>query len=60
MKLNLIKKGFKNLWSNSLQESENDEPLIPTKNGGTCLQRINMSKKEAYSFSLFYGRLVLY
>jgi len=43
-----IYKGFKNLWSNSLQGGENDEGLTPTKDGGTCLRRLSMFRKEVY------------
>ena len=35
MKLNFINRSFMNLRSNFFQEGENDDPLIPTKDGGT-------------------------
>ena len=54
MKSNTMKKGFKNLQSNSLQERENDELLTPAKDAGTCLGKINMFRKETSSPSFFY------
>ena len=41
-------KGLKNLWSNSLQEGEDDERLTLTNDGGTCLRRLSMFRKEVH------------
>ena len=41
-------KGLKNLWSNSLQGEEDDEGLTSTKDGGICLRRLNMFRKEVH------------
>jgi len=46
IKSSSIYKGLKNLWSNSLQGGEHDEGLNPTKDGGTCLRRLSMFRKE--------------
>ena len=43
-----IYKGLKNLWSNSLQEGEDDEGLTLTKDEGTCLRRLSMFRKEVH------------
>ena len=43
-----IYKGLKNLWSNSLQEGEDDEGLTPTKDEATCLRRLSMFRKEVH------------
>jgi len=43
-----IYKGLKNLSSNSHQEGEDDEGLTPTKDGGTCLRRLSMFRKEVH------------
>ena len=48
IKSSSIYKGFKNLWSNSLQGGEDDEGLTPTKDGGTCLRRLSMFRKEVH------------
>ena len=48
IKSSSIYKGLKNLWSNSLQGGEDDEGLTPTKDGGTCLRRISMFRKEVH------------
>ena len=39
IKSSSIYKGLKNLWSNSLQGGEDDEGLIPTKDGGRHMLR---------------------
>jgi len=43
-----IYKGLKNLWSNSLQGEADDEGLTPTKDGGTCLRRLSMFRKQVH------------
>ena len=48
IKSSSIYKGLKNLWSNSLQAWEDDEGLTPTKDGGTCLRRLSMFRKEVH------------
>ena len=48
IKSSSIYKGFKNMWSNSLQGGEDDEGLTPTKDGGTCLRRLSMFRKEVH------------
>jgi len=48
IKSSSIYKGLKNLLSNSLQGGEDDEGLTPTKDGGTCLRRICMFRKEVH------------
>ena len=48
IKSSSIYKGLKNLWSNSLQEGEDDEGLTPTKDEGTCLRRLSMFRKEVH------------
>ena len=48
IKSSSIYKGLKNLWSNSLQEGEDDAGLTPTKDGGTCLRRLSMFRKEVH------------
>ena len=48
IKSSSIYKGIKNLWSNSLQGGEDDERLTPTKDGGTCLGRLSMFRKEVH------------
>jgi len=48
IKSSSIYKGLKNLWSNSLQGGEEYEGLTPTKDGGTCLRRLSMFRKEAH------------
>jgi len=48
IKSSSIYKGLKNLWSNSLQGREDDEGLTPTKDGGTCLRRLSMFRKEVH------------
>jgi len=48
IKSSSIYKGLKNLWSNSVQEREDDEGLTPTKDGGTCLRRLSMFRKEVH------------
>ena len=52
IKSSSIYKGLKNLWSNSLQGGEeggeDDEGLTPTKDGGTCLRRLSMFRKEVH------------
>jgi len=48
IKSSSIYKGSKNLWSNSLQEGEDDEGLTPTKDEGTCLRRLSMFRKEVH------------
>jgi len=48
IKSSSIYKGLKNLWSNSLQEGEDDEGLIPIKDGDTCLRRLSMFRKEVH------------
>ena len=46
IKSSSIYKSLKILWSNSLQEGEDDEGLTPTKDRGTCLRRLSMFRKE--------------
>jgi len=48
IKSSSIYKGFKNLWSNSLQVGEDDEGLTPTNGGGKCLRRLSMFRKEVH------------
>jgi len=48
IKSSSIYKGLKNLWSNSLQEGEDDERLTPTKDEDTCLRRLSMFRKEVH------------
>jgi len=48
IKSSSIHKGLKNWWSNSFQEGEDDEGLTPTKDGGTCLRRLSMFRKEVH------------
>ena len=48
IKSSSIYKGLKNLWSNSLQEGEEDEGLTLTKDEGTCLRRLSMFRKEVH------------
>jgi len=48
IKSSSIYKGLKNLWSNSLQGGEDDEGLTPTKDGGTCLRRLSIFRKEVH------------
>ena len=48
IKSSSIHKGFKNLWSNFLQEGDDDEGLTPTKDEGTCLRRLSMFRKEVH------------
>jgi len=48
IKSSSIYKGLKNLWSNSLQGGEDDEGFTPTKDGGTCLRRLSMFRKEVH------------
>jgi len=48
IKSSSIYKGLKNLGSNSLQGGEDDEGLTPTKDGGTCLKRLSMFRKEVH------------
>jgi len=44
-----IKRGVKNLWSNSLKKGENDERLAPAKDRGTCLGKINIFRRKISS-----------
>jgi len=48
IKSSSLYKGLKNLWSNPLQGGEDDEGLTPTKDGGTCLRRLSMFRKEVH------------
>ena len=48
IKSSSIYKGLKNLWSNYLQGGEDDEGLTPTKDGGTCLRRLSMFRKQVH------------
>jgi len=48
IKSSSIYKGLKHLWSNSLQGGADDEGLTPTKDGGTCLIRLSMFRKEVH------------
>ena len=48
IKSSSIYKGLKNLWANSLQGGEDDEGLTPTKDGGKCLRRLSMFRKEVH------------
>jgi len=48
IKSSSIYQGLKNFWSNSLQRGEDDEGLTPTKDGGTCLRRLSIFRKEVH------------
>ena len=48
IKSSSIYNSLKNLWSNSLQEGEDDERLTLTNDGGTCLRRLSMFRKEVH------------